>query len=230
MKNTKTTISARSAQVLFAFLFFTILSATIGAQNIQLPIEFYTDKLIPIANDPNRPRFQSWSDPASGNNISIDAYNKRNLRFTLGLPTTVEGRVMIQPLENNLERVTVVGQTRNALCVGFSATDILFGYSLGQVLNHVGPAALGDVNYRIVFAPQPAGQFNPIGAGLEFFGASITCGGPLRAASGFAEGTPGFAQTRQSGLYNTKAGAGCPPEKDADCYPAEKVQFKPRGQ
>jgi amidase len=40
---------------------------------------------------------------------------------------------------------------------------------------------------------------------------------------------PGFAQTTQTGLLSTGAPAGCPPEKDGDCFPAEKIQFKPNG-
>jgi hypothetical protein len=28
---------------------------------------------------------------------------------------------------------------------------------------------------------------------------------------------------------STGVPSGCPPEKDADCFPAEKVQFKPTG-
>ncbi len=32
-----------------------------------------------------------------------------------------------------------------------------------------------------------------------------------------------------SGLYHTGVPGGCPPEKDADCFPAEKVQFKATG-
>jgi hypothetical protein len=228
MKYKNTPFIVRAATVLLAFFLFTILSGTIVAQTRQLPLEFFTDKLPPT-------RVQVWTDPVSGNSISIDAYNKRNTTFNLGLPTTREGRVMIQPLKDNMERVTVEGHTRNALCIGFTnptpnTAVVLFGYGLAEVLNQVGPASLGDVNYRIVFAPRPSDQpFIPNGA-LEFFSASINCDGLLRAASGFDEGTPGFAQTRQTGLYNTKAGEGCPPEKDGDCFPAEKVQFKRRGQ
>jgi hypothetical protein len=57
---------------------------------------------------------------------------------------------------------------------------------------------------------------------------SVMCqNGELRAGSGFPEGTLGFAQTTQTGLLSTGVPSGCPPEKDADCFPAEKVQFKP---
>jgi hypothetical protein len=60
---------------------------------------------------------------------------------------------------------------------------------------------------------------------LDSIMASIMCShGELRPS-----GAPGFAQTTQTGLFSTGVPGGCPPEKDADCFPAEKVQFKPTG-
>jgi hypothetical protein len=138
--------------------------------------------------------------------------------------------MMVQPLKDGTERVIVEAHTRIAICWGFNVNNVpAFGFSPVSVANHLGPASLGDTNWRIVFAPQPAGHFNPIGAPFEQFMASVTCDGVLRAGSGYADGTPGFAQTRQTGVANTGVSTGCPPEKDGDCFPAEKVQFKPRG-
>ena len=65
---------------------------------------------------------------------------------------------------------------------------------------------------------------------LEEVKTSVMCqNGELRAGSGFPEGTRGFAQTTQVGILSTGVPTGCPPEKDGDCFPAEKVEFKPNG-
>ena len=127
---------------------------------------------------------------------------------------------------------------RDANCFGFANGVPAFGYSALEVKAGVGPAALGDVNYRIVFAPQPVGTFNPVvslGGGFydfapfETFMATASCDGTLREGSGYPTGTEGFAQTTQTGLLSTGVPSGCPVEKDADCFPAEKVQFKATG-
>lgn len=231
MNKNETFSTLRATALLFAFCLLFTLTGTAGAQTRQLPIEFFLDLL-----GPNAVHF--WSDPANGNLIAIDAYNKRNVSLNIGLPTTVTGKVMIQSLRDGTERVTVSAHTKNAVCWGFApsspTTNVpAFGYSPLQVKNNIGPASLGETSYRIVYAPQPAGMFNPNGAGvvLEAFMATVNCDGLLRAGSGFPEGTPGFAHTRQTGLYDTgaNAGAGCPPEQDANCFPSEKVEFKPRG-
>jgi hypothetical protein len=104
----------------------------------------------------------------------------------------------------------------------------MFGYSPASIVAGAGPAALGDTTYRIVYAPQPIGQFDVSGE-VEIWSGTARCSGALRAGSGYVEGSPGFAQTTQTGLLATGVPGGCPPEKDADCFPAEKVQFKPTG-
>ncbi len=54
--------------------------------------------------------------------------------------------------------------------------------------------------------------------------------GELRApGSGFPDGTPGSAHTTQTGVLSTGVPAGCPPEKDGDCFPAEHIQFNVNG-
>ena len=39
----------------------------------------------------------------------------------------------------------------------------LFGYSPPQVAAGIGPAGIGDTTYRLVYSPQPAGQFDAFG-------------------------------------------------------------------
>jgi hypothetical protein len=207
--------------VLSALFLLSTFGGTAAAQTRQMPIDYFTDMLNPA-------EVQGWTDPANGNLMVIDAYGHRNSYWTLGLPTVTEGNVSIRSLKDGTERVTVNGHTRDAFCVVVNGPDVLFGYTLGEVLSNIGSPALGDISYRIVYAPQPAGQFDPAGAILESFSASVSCDGPLRPASGYPLGTSGFAQTRQTGLYSTGAPGGCPPEKDGNCFPAEKIQVKAR--
>ena len=144
----------------------------------------------------------------------------------------------IRDLGNGTERVTVNWQTRNAVCSGFNADgEPAFG-RLPVEIAAGAPASLGD-GHTIVEFTQPSGspmptQFellNGIGGRIaESFLTSVMCpNGELRAGSGFPEGTRGFAQTTQAALLSTGVPTGCPPEKDGDCFPAEKVQFKPNG-
>ncbi len=221
MNKNETISSLRAAALLFAFCLLFTLTGTAGAQTRQLPIDYYLNLLPGI--------LQGWQDPSTGETLFIDAYGKANTIRNLGLPTTIDGKVMIQTLQDGTERVTVEARSRNALCYGFNGVGApAFGFRSLDVANNLGPASLGQSSWRIVFAPQPAGQFNINGA-TETLMASVSCAGDLRFGSGYADLTPGFAQTRQTGLYSTGVPTGCPPEQDGNCFPAEKIQFKPRG-
>jgi hypothetical protein len=171
---------------------------------------------------------QTWIDPASSSFIRIDAYGRLNALFGLGLPTTVSGRVTARDLRDGTEQITVLLHSRNALCWGANAgtapSTPMFGYAPQGVVSGAGPAATGDVTTRLVYAPQPNGEFNINGEIENWFG-TIRCDGTLRAGSGYAEGTPGFAQSTQVGLLSTGVPDGCPPEKDANCFPSEVVRF-----
>ena len=205
-----------------------VLGTVSPAQVREIPIEEFLAQF-----PPNYSEF--WLDPANNNLIRIDSYGKLNTLFSLGLPTTITGKVTARDLGDGTEQVTVVLHARDAFCQGFnintSPSTPMFGYSPPQVVAGVGPAGIGDTNFRLVYGPQPIGEFNAFDdlPDLEFWAGSVTCQGLLRAGSGYPEGTPGFAQTRQTGVLATGVPGGCPQEHDADCFPAEKVQFKPIG-
>jgi hypothetical protein len=221
MKTIEKSMLASLKGLLFASCLLIMSAGMTGAQTRQLPIDYYLDLLPTVV--------QGWQDPASGNTLFIDAYGKANTFRNLGLPTTIDGNVRIQTLRDGTERVTVEAHSRNAICYGFNGMGLpAFGFSPLSVANNLGPASLGQSNWKIVFAPQPAGQFDVNGP-TDTLMASVSCTGELRAGSGYAELAPGFAQTRQTGLLSTGVPTGCPREGDEDCFPAEKVQFKPRG-
>ena len=179
-----------------------------------------------------------WSDPVTGNALCFDLYGARAAANGLDLGTTFNGDVQINDLGNGRERVIVNWQTRNAVCAGFNANfDPTFGFFAVEIAGGA-PASLGD-GHTIFQWTQPTGSGiptqaqifdDPTGARVpEKVLTSVICHGQLRAGSGYPEGTPGLGQTTQTGLLRTGVPSGCPPEKDADCFPAEKVQFKANG-
>ena len=188
----------------------------------QLPISAFLNLLAPQAAI-------GWGDPATGNVLVFDHFGKRNPFFNLHLGTTVTGSVTVEDQGDGTEKVTVSLHTKNAICWGFNGNfDPAFGYRPVDVMNNLGPASLGDALTRIDFT-QPTGPLSLPPLDITTFSATILCDGQLRSGSGYPDGTPGFAQTMQTGLFNTGVPSGCPPEKDADCAPAEKVQFKATG-
>ena len=219
-------LKRKLSRLVFSVLAASIMlsAATIArAETQQLPINDFLNLLGPTAS-------QAWQDPITGDLIRFDVFGKLNSFYNFNLNTTVTGRYTVRNLTGGMQQVSVTLQTRNALCYGFNVNNqILFGYSRLELLNGLGPAAIGSGTTRIDYAPQPSGSFDPNGEQDTIF-TTIKCDGLLRAPSGFTEGTPGFAQTTQTGLFNTGVPTGCPLEGDADCFPAEKVQFKPRAQ
>lgn len=183
---------------------------------------------------------QLWIDPSSLNFMRFDAFGKRNAALGLGLGTSIDGNMTVRDLGGATERVIVVLNTRNALCWGFAdfpSAIPAFGRSPAEVLAGTQPS-LGDGMTRIAFTKpegSPLPNWNQVITStspyvLESVTSAIMCqDGELRSGSGFPDGTRGFAQTTQTGIYNAGVPGGCPLEHDADCYPAEKVQFKATG-
>ena len=212
--------------VMYAGLAFVLVIAATSsfAQVQKLPISDFL-------NAQSLSNYECWSDPVSGNILCFDTFGFRAQVWGLDLGTSVSGDVTIRDLHNGTEAVSVNLHTRNAICWGYDVNeDFAFGSNAGGIYNG-DPASLGDGLMKIDFR-QPVGS--PI-ATLEQIGtpqfpldsllASIMCSHGLLRPSGM----PGFAQTTQTGLFSTRVPGGCPPEKDADCFPAEKVQFKPTG-
>jgi hypothetical protein len=179
-----------------------------------------------------------WTDPASPNVLCFDLYGARAAIFGLDLGTTFNGDVQINDLGNGRERVIVNWQTRGANCAGFTDAGPALGYLPIEVAGGA-PPVLGD-GHTIFQWTQPTGSGMPTQAEIfddptgarvaEKVQTSVMCHGQLRAGSGYPEGTPGLGATTQVGNFHSGVPTGCPPEKDADCFPAEKVQFKANGQ
>lgn len=190
--------------------------------------------------------FTSWYDPVTWKEIQFDAFGTFNEAFGLNVLPTFNGRVTVRALADGRAHVSVLLQTTNGLCWGYQSadptvpeiSDNAFG-STPEAVALGKPAARGHGVLRIEFTmPAPESPL-PAYFDLVFFGISdywlesvatvINCDGVLHAGSGYPEGIPGKARTTQTGLFTTGVPGGCPPEKDASCFPAERVEFWPAG-
>jgi hypothetical protein len=213
------------------------VSAGARAQTVHLPVtEFTSDQLF----------LTGWNDPASGNIVFFDAFGKLSPAVT-GLNTQYGGDLSIDDQGDGTQRVVLVLHTKDGLCYGRNKAGVLaFGRLSGQVTSE-NPASSGDGLFRFEFTmpSSPAGgpyvfpqSITALTAANDAMAtATVTCKGELRAGTaafptGFSEGQPGFAHTTQTGLFDTGAdagGTGCPAEKDANCFPSERVTFKAVG-
>ena len=210
------------------------VSAGAQAQTVQLPVTEFTQ------DQPNV--LTGWSDPATGNVIWFDAFGKANPVLT-GLNTQYGGSLSIHDQGDGTQRVVLVLHTKDGLCYGSNGAGIAFGRTVAQVTPTT-PASSGDGLFRLEFTmpASPAGGpyvFPQAQAVLNqareaMMTASISCKGELRTntITGFVDGQTGMAHTTQTGLFDTGAdadGTGCPAEKDANCFPSERVTFKAVG-
>lgn len=193
----------------------------------QIPISSFVDIQTPTQTI-------TWTDPVSLNRLRFDLFGKRNEALGLNLGTSITGQVTIRDLGGGTERVNVIMYTGDGVCWGFAGLppSPAFGRSPVEILAGA-QASLGDELMRLDFT-QPTGSplpsFGEIFGGppfvLEQLSATLRCqNGELRFASGLPDGTSGFAEATQIGLFATGVPSGCPPQ-NADCFPAERVQFK----
>jgi len=175
------------------------------------------------------------SETATNAFLGFDVFGTQASLFNLDVGTSFTGSVVIRDLHNGTEQVTVDLHTSNGICWGTTPAGPAFGHEPGEIFLGA-RASLGDAYTKLVFT-QPTGSSLPsfftIFAGPPIVSlvlqTVITCHGELRAGSGFPEGSPGLARTTQMGIGKTGVPSGCPPERDGNCFPAEKIEFKPEG-
>ena len=201
--------------------------------------------------------FLGWRDPQENISISVDYAGIADAWLQsqpggVDLGTTTSGILTERPLPDGRAEVHVRLHTRNALTwvinrtgcppgSAFAVCPLLLGYRAPDVLAGAEPA-LGQSLLTVVFvntapgAPMPdllqisSGRFRL--PGQEFHSISIhaRADGDLRAASGFAEGTPGHAEVTQVGLFDTGAGHRDDDAHPFDGFPAENIHFGPTGE
>jgi hypothetical protein len=184
----------------------------------------------------------SWYEPASGENIMADMDGRVAAWVTANggsaVAPIITGTVIERVLPDGRAEVRVNLTFRNAITyVWLDLNDFadfpngpeLFGYRASEIADGAS-ATLGDGSFRITFLQPEPGAPLPELAQLAFaptegqeiisvaFHAQAL--GPLREASGYAEGTPGMGATQQIGVFQAST---------PDGYPVEWVTVKPVG-
>jgi hypothetical protein len=230
-----------------------VLCALVAAPNVQAgqrPIEDFL-KAQGTYIDPTWPWHEEWTlfygcnspDVPYGFAIDYAGVASRWLQEQYGVSvgTTFNGFVNERALPDGTTEVTVVLQTRDALAWVLATPgdplqqEVLFGYLPPDVATG-SPVALGDCTLQVKFinnappgSPLPDLESPDAAQQMRFIAIAAQAHGPLRAAFGVPEGTPGFVQTRETGLLAT-AGKANPKSRVAlDAFPAEKIIIKPVG-
>ncbi len=189
-------------------------------------------KCLALAGSRRPPWF--WADPKNGFIAAIDALGQ------LGdFGTTVTGSIAESAAPGGYADVKVVFHTSNALTRAFDANfDPVFGYSFGEVLDGA-PPTLGDASVQVKFRNTAAGEPLPDisqllicplpGQTLEVFSIRAQASGPLRAAFGVPEGTPGRLEVTQTGLIGTSSIVNPHSRVAVDAFPAEHIIIRATG-
>jgi hypothetical protein len=184
----------------------------------------------------------SWYEPASGENYMADMDGRVAMWVAAnGGPLyepTISGSVHERLLPDGRSLVTV--QVRFDDAIGYIWLDEnnfedfpngpeLFGYRASEIAAGA-EAVLGSGSFSITFiSPDPGGPLPELGQlafapeeGQEIVtvGFHASARGPLREASGWAEGTLGQAATQQIGVFQANT---------PDGYPVEWVTYHPVG-
>jgi hypothetical protein len=227
----------------------TAVAATVGGLGLLRPSRAEAATQRPISDFLNAqgsigplpgfqtPFFVGWY-ALSGLNGFVDYAGVTNsflLSEGINLGTRFTGSVTERPLPGGTAEVTVVLQTKNALAAGFGPTGtILFGFGTDEIQANpsVGPLAVGDSVLQVVFQNTAPGAPLPDLVTIFSFPPSKTVSfrgtatGPLRAASGVPEGTPGQMTISQTGLLATAVRANPHSRVAFDAFPAELVNFQ----
>jgi hypothetical protein len=177
-----------------------------------------------------------WTDPKNGFSAGIDALGQLD-PGTFG--TTLDGSVTESPLPDGSAEVKVLVHAHNVLVRAFDSNgQPLFGYLFGEVLAGA-PPTLGDSFLQIKFKNTSPGAPLPDlaqllfcpepGQELEVFSIRAQASGPLRAAFGVPEGTPGLLEVTQTGLLRVAGIANHESRVAFDAYPAEHVIIRATG-
>lgn len=186
--------------------------------------------------DPPLPNFLWFREP-DGPCVAVDyagvaaAYIAQASGGAIVLPTRIEGTVTEVPQSDGRAVVRVELRASEALtyafdnCIGGPGT-LVFGYSPVEILNGSTPV-LGDAVLRAAFvnaapgAPMPdllEASFLPHSdAHLISLGITASAAGPLRAAFGVPDGTPGMATVTLVNL---------PSAGPSDALAAHQVQLR----
>lgn len=218
-----------------AFMLAALSTAPATAQTNTRPLsDFINAQHVNAAGSP----YILWTDPTTNRLMVIDYSGKVNdFVVSHGGPsvgTTVSGTIMERPLKDGTAEVSVMLHLQNAIVWASQGTPaaLVFGHTPLQIVGG-GDPALATVNLTLKFinsAPgAPLEDLSTIVFTLktETFQQLNAIGqGTFRAAYGVSDGTPGVAQTTQTGTLQSN-GSGGPRD---DFFPAEHIDFHVTGQ
>jgi len=180
---------------------------------------------------------QFWTDLKRGYTAGIDTLGE----FDNGsFGTTVDGSVTESPMPDGSAEIKIVLHTTNALTrvLSTDSSAVVFGYSRPEVSRGATPV-LGDVQGQISFRNTSPGAPLPDisqlmycpepGQSLEVFSLRARASGPLRAAFGVPEGTPGRFEMNQTGLLETSGKANPHSAVGRDAFPVENIILRATG-
>jgi len=195
-----------------------------SAQTTQRPL---SDFVVPSAASNTLYYFFDGEDSTAPYLVYADFFGKY---AAITPDALIRGTITETALADGRARVHVQLRARDvyadARSAGFAAR--VLGHSVAEVVGGA-ETALADVQFSIDFinvapgAPLPAYSTLVGQNTFERLLLVINAAGPLRAAFGVAEGTPGAVHVTMRGLLTVP---GLPNNGEADAWPAEKVIIK----
>jgi hypothetical protein len=152
-------------------------------------------------------------------------------RLDQAIPTlTYDGFVKTQSFPDGSVRVTVREDVTNVLACAYRADGMVFGHKGSEVTAGAAPT-VGTARFTMTFtvpagAPTPTfcqALSYPADNGVTHMTMRLTTTGPLRAASGYADGTPGSLTVVQNGIYGRPPQLAGDDTALGDDYPVEHV-------
>jgi hypothetical protein len=168
-----------------------------------------------------------------GNLVVVDYAGTLAAAQGLSYGFSATGTVKVTTLSDGTGEVLVNLDVTNALTYAFNAGgNLIFGYTAAELASNHKTPALSDGHFQAKYTVPDASHPELNLATVTFFGGGTitqikfhTEGeGPLRAAFGVPEGTPGVCISENNGLLNTGGGGAT-----ADGYPAERVDVRVAG-
>ena len=184
--------------------------------------------------------FIEWTDPKTGFVAIVDTLGTVNRLFDLPFMPQVTGSISENELADGRADVDVVLHSTDAWMRVLDASgEWVFGHGVAEVLAGASPT-LGDALLQIRFTNTATNArlpdmaqllFCPLpGQTLELVSGRSRASGPLRAASGYPDDTPGRLEVTQTCLVATAAIANGKSRVALDACPAESVIVRKTGQ
>lgn len=216
-----------------ACLFASLMAATALAQTTTRPISDFVNGQHTYGTY----FIVAWQDPTNHRYLFIDYAGKMNQYIVThggtDLGTTISGTILERPLSDGKAEVTVILHIENGLTFASqtTASNYVFGHTPLQVAAGADPA-LGSINFQFKFTNSAPGAPIPdlvdiiFLQGTEGFNKlNAIARGTFRGTYGVPDGTPGFVQSTDVGVLQSK-GSGGP---RGDFFPAEHIDFHVNG-